>query len=224
MKPKTNKKSPIIIGVSGGSGSGKTTICEAVATRFPADISIITLDAYYLNSYYADRMALSNSKDPQVNFDCPEAIDNDLLVRHLNALKNTRPVGIPDYDFTTHSRTGKIRKMHPTRIILLEGIMVFALPDIKNLCDFKVYIHVEPDIRLIRRIKRDIHSRGRSVDSVINQYLNTVKPMHNKYVSPHKNQADLIIDELESHMAADTLSAFIRDVVLTAINGGAYES
>lgn len=206
---KDNKiyKAPVIIGVCGGSGSGKTTLCRELARFCLGDITLIRQDSYYKN-----KGQLSKSSQEKVNFDCPDAIDNDLLSEHLNALKQSASIEVPEYDFTTHSRTGKFNVIHSARIILVEGVLLFAVPQIKKLCDFKVFIEVEPDICFIRRMRRDTGARGRSADSVVKQYLDTVKPMYNKYVLPYRDQADLIINGLNLQMAVKQLSEFIASI------------
>jgi uridine kinase len=213
MRCETIYTPPIIIGVCGGSGSGKTTLCKALARFCPVDIALIQQDWYY-----KDKGQLSRSQQQKINFDCPDAIDNDLLLDHLNALKQSVSIETPEYDFTTHSRTGKFKVIHSARIILLEGIMLFAVPEIKNLCDYKIFIQVEPDIGFIRRMQRDIKIRGRSVDSVVKQYLETVKPMYNKYMLPYRDQSDIIVNGLNLQLAVKQLSEFI-----TSIDEGNYE-
>lgn len=203
---KNNKiyKAPVIIGVCGGSGSGKTTLCRELARFCLGDITLIRQDSYYKN-----KGQLSKLSQHQVNFDCPDAIDNDLLLKHLKALKQSASIEVPEYDFTTHSRTGKFNVIHSAGIILVEGVLLFAVPQINKLCDFKVFIEVEPDICFIRRMLRDTVSRERSVNSVVKQYLDTVKPMYNKYVLPYRDQADLIIKSLNLKIAVKQLSEFI---------------
>ena len=198
---------PTIIGVSGGSGAGKTTLCKEVIRHCPIDITVISQD-----HYYRDMGRFSNTNRKNSNYDRPEAIDNDLLLTHLQALKQSASVEVPEYNFKTHIRTPNHRVLHSARVIIVEGIMLFAVPELRNICDVKVYVHVDPDIRFIRRIRRDIKSRGRSLESVINQYLETVKAMHNKYVQPHREQADLILNGLKLPLAVKQFSEFIKSI------------
>ncbi len=200
--------SPIIIGVAGGSGSGKTTLCREVIRHCPVDISLVSQDYYYKDLCHLPKEERSDS-----NFDHPDAIDNNHLFLHLRKLKNSRSIQVPDYNFTDHTRTGRVRKVSPARVVLVEGVMLFDASTIKNICDYKVYVRVDPDIRFIRRLQRDIAERGRSVDSVVKQYLSTVKPMHDKNVRPYAKQANLILNGLNLQDAVNQLTAFINTIV-----------
>lgn len=185
---KTTNDSPVIIGISGGSGAGKTTLCRKICDHFDFDISLLWQD-----SYYRDLEHLPLEERGQQNFDHPDAIDNDLFSEHLTSLKQRKPINVPEYDFTSHTRTDAVRPLHPQKIVIVEGMMLFADSRIRNLCDYKIYLELDPDIRFIRRLRRDIEERGRSVHSVIEQYFSTVKPMHDKYVKPSKKYADLVV-------------------------------
>jgi uridine kinase len=182
---------PVVIGVAGGTGSGKTTVAQEILKRAgTARISLIQHDAYY-----KDLADLPPAQRALQNFDHPDALDNGLLIDHLNALKAGQAIEMPVYDFTTHTRTGQTRRMEPNRVILLEGILIFADEALRRLMDVKVYVDTDPDIRFIRRLERDIAERGRTMESVIHQYLATVRPMHQEFVEPSKRYADIIIPE-----------------------------
>ncbi len=181
----------IIIGVAGGTGSGKTTVAQAILRRVGAKhIAYIPHDAYY-----RDLSHLPPEERSRVNFDHPDALETELLIEHLKALRAGRPVEIPVYDFTTHTRKKETRRVEPQRVILVEGILVFAEPALRELFDVKIYVDTDADIRFIRRLRRDVAERGRTVESVIEQYLRTVRPMHLEFVEPSKRYADVIIPE-----------------------------
>ena len=182
---------PIIIGVAGGTGSGKTTVSRTILKRVGAErIAYIPHDAYYRN--LAD---LVPNLRAQINFDHPDSLETDLLVEHLERWRARQPVEIPIYDFTTHTRTTRTRRVEPGRVALVEGILVFAEPDLREMFDVKLYVDTDADICFIRRLRRDIAERGRTTESVIDQYLNTVRPMHLEFVEPSKRYADVIIPE-----------------------------
>jgi uridine kinase len=179
----------VVIGIGGGSGSGKTTVTNKIVEKLDADkVLVIEHDSYYFDiSRFAPRTA------SEMNFDHPDALETSLLIRHLGDLKAGRPIDQPVYDFTTHTRMKKLRRVEPKEIIFLEGILIFAEEELRDLLDIKVYVDVDADERFIRRLRRDITERGRSVDSVIQQYLSTVKPMHLEFVEPSKRWADIIL-------------------------------
>jgi uridine kinase len=179
---------PIIVGICGGTGSGKTTFCNKIAEKIGPQSTTISQDMYY-----KDLSHIPPEQRDRKNFDHPDAFDNDLFCGHLSALKQGKPVEVPEYDFVSHTRTGKHVLMNPTDIVLVDGIMLFTEPEIRDLFDYKIFIDVDSDVRFIRRLKRDIEERGRSVHSVIDQYLNSVKPMHDEYVEPNKRYADLVV-------------------------------
>jgi uridine kinase len=182
---------PVIIGVAGGTGSGKTTVAREILKRAGTEqISLIQHDAYY-----KDLSDLPLAQRAMMNFDHPDALDNELLIAHLKMLKTGQAVEIPVYDFTTHTRTGETRRVGPNRIILVEGILIFADQALRELMDVKIYVDTEPDIRFIRRLERDLAERGRTMESVIRQYLSTVRPMHEEFVERSKRYADIIIPE-----------------------------
>ena len=182
---------PCILGVAGGTGSGKTTVVRSILEAAGEDrIALIEQDSYYRDIDWRSEVDLL-----QHNFDHPAAIDNDLLVAHLAALKAGHPVEVPIYDFVRHRRTARTRRVLPLPVILLEGILIFVEPALRELLDFKIYVDTDADLRLIRRLGRDIAERGRSVKDVLRQYLETVRPMHLEFVEPSKRWADIIIPE-----------------------------
>ena len=181
----------MIIGICGGTGSGKTTVANRILESVSKDeVVFLQQDSYYRN---LDQLPL-DIRDV-VNFDHPDAIDNDLLVEHLRALKQGRSVELPLYDFKTHSRREETLHVAPQPIIIIEGILIFAEPRLLDEMDIKVYVDTPDDIRFIRRLSRDVAERGRTVESVIEQYLSTVRPMHTQFVEPSKRCADVIIPE-----------------------------
>ena len=181
----------MIIGICGGTGSGKTTVANRILESVSRDeVIFLQQDSYYLN---LDQMPLDYRR--KVNFDHPDAIDNDLLIEHLRALKRGEAVELPLYDFKTHSRREETLHVEPQPIIIIEGILIFAEPRLLDEMDIRVYVDTPDDIRFIRRLRRDVAERGRTVESVIEQYLATVRPMHTQFVEPSKRCADVIIPE-----------------------------
>ena len=184
-------KRSLIFGVAGGTGSGKTTIARRILEQVGAEnVALVPHDAYY-----RDLSHLSLKKRRKVNFDHPDTLETHLMVSQLKQLRKGKVIHIPVYDFTTHSRTTRTVTVEPTPIILLEGILIFAEPKVRKLCDVRLFVDTDADIRFIRRLKRDIQERGRTVDSVIAQYMATVRPMHIEFVEPSKRFADVIIPE-----------------------------
>jgi uridine kinase len=180
---------PIIIGVAGGTASGKTTVSEAILERVGREhIAYIQHD-----SYYRDLSHLPLTERAKLNFDHPDALETELLVAHLCKLQTGEPVEVPLYDFATYRRTGKTRRVAPRRVVLVEGILIFADKELRDMMDVKLYVDTDADLRLIRRLQRDIRERERSLESVIHQYLETVRPMHLEFVEPSKRYADIII-------------------------------
>ncbi|MCK9329583.1 MAG: uridine kinase [Candidatus Cloacimonetes bacterium] len=180
----------LIIGIAGGTGSGKTTITNVIEDTFQKKINIIPQD-----NYYKDFKDMSFEERKNINFDHPNAFDFDLLIEHIYNLKNGLPIEMPIYDFTTHSRSENINLIKPTDIIVIEGILIFENQRLRDLMDIKIFVDTDADLRLLRRIRRDINERGRSLDSVIEQYTSTVRPMHIEFVEPSKKFADVIIPE-----------------------------
>jgi uridine kinase len=183
--------SHLVIGIAGGSGSGKTTVAQTILQRVGPDrISFLQHD-----SYYKDLSGLPFAQRVEVNFDHPNSLDNEMLVRHIHLLKQGKPVDVPIYDFSTHSRTDKTFVVKPRPVILVEGILIFTEPELRQLFDVKIFVDTDSDIRFIRRLQRDITERGRTTESVIKQYQATVRPMHLEFVEPSKRYADIIIPE-----------------------------
>ncbi len=208
---------PVVIGVAGGTGSGKTTVARAVLKRIPVSKGIPTragrgqISLIQHDAYYKDLGDLPLAQRVMRNFDHPDALDNELLIAHLKQLKAGRAVEMPIYDFTTHTRTGQTQRVEPHRVILMEGILIFADEFLRPLMDVKIYVDTDADIRFIRRLQRDIAERGRTMESVIHQYLATVRPMHEQFVEPSKRYADIIIPEGGfNEVAMDMIAARIK--------------
>ncbi|WP_322806988.1 uridine kinase [Thermanaerothrix sp.] len=182
---------PLVIGIAGGSGSGKTTVANVILERVGRDrIAYLPHDAYY-----RDLADLPPNQRAEVNFDHPDSLETSLLIEHIQRLKQWQPIDLPVYDFTTHTRTSRTIRVEPKRVIIVEGILIFAEPALRELFDVKIFVDTDPDIRFIRRLQRDITERGRTTESVIKQYLTTVRPMHLDFVEPSKRYADVIIPE-----------------------------
>ncbi len=182
---------PIIIGVAGGTGSGKTTVSVAILERVGRErITYIQHD-----SYYKDLSHLPLEERHKINFDHPDALDTNLLVEHLKRLQAGSLIEVPIYDFTIHTRKGETRRVEPRAVTLVEGILIFADKALRDLMDVKIFVDTDADIRFLRRLQRDITERGRTMESVIRQYLETVRPMHLEFVEPSKRYADIIIPE-----------------------------
>ncbi len=182
---------PVLIGVAGGSGSGKTTVSEAILDQVGRDlIAFLQHD-----SYYRDRSNLPLEERARINYDHPDSLETDLLVRHLKILREGRPIAVPQYDFAHHVRRAETHTIEPRPIILVEGILIFVDRALRDLFDIKIFVDTDADLRFIRRLQRDIAERGRTMDSVMHQYLETVRPMHLDFVEPSKRYADVIIPE-----------------------------
>ena len=182
---------PLVIGIAGGSGSGKTTVAQEILQRVGPDrIAYIQHD-----SYYKDLTGLPPAQRVEVNFDHPNSLETELLICHVERLKNGQTIEVPIYDFSTHSRTEQTFKVNPRGVIIVEGILIFADATLRTLFDVKIFVDTDADIRLIRRLQRDITERGRTAESVIKQYQSTVRPMHLEFVEPSKRYADVIIPE-----------------------------
>ena len=196
----------IVIGIAGGTGSGKTTITQEIVKSLGSHVTVMTHDSYYKAHHeltYDERIAL--------NYDHPNAYDTDMFVEHLKALKNGESIECPVYDYAIYDRSENTVTVRPSRVIIVEGIMIFYPEEIRKLMDIKVFVDADADIRILRRITRDVKNRGRSLDSVINQYLSTVKPMHEAFVEPSKRFADIIIPEGgENLVALDMLIGRIK--------------
>jgi uridine kinase len=180
---------PLIIGIAGGSGSGKSTVARNVAEHLTtSSVAFIDMDAYYKNF-----TSLSLDERRKLNWDHPDAFDYDLLCSHLNALSMREAIEKPEYDFVTHLRRAEPTRVEPADVVVIDGILLFVDERVRELCDVKVFVDAEADIRLIRRIERDTHVRGRPLDEIIEQYLSTVQPMHLQFVEPSKRYADVIV-------------------------------
>ncbi len=200
---------PYIVGIAGGTGSGKTTIAEKLASAMPPG-RCVTLEH---DAYYRDQRHLSPEERAAINYDHPASLDSALLARQLGDLRHGRAVEVPIYDFATHTRRGETRRVEPARVIIVEGILVFAEAALREQMDIKIFVDTDPDIRLMRRIRRDLEQRGRTFQSVRDQYYATVRPMHIEYVEPTKRWADLIIPEGgDNRVALDAIAQTIPGV------------
>ncbi|CAI3401506.1 uridine kinase [Enterococcus cecorum] len=198
-----SKKKPIIIGVSGGSGSGKTSVSRAIFNNF-SNHSIMMLEH---DSYYKDQSHLSFEERLKTNYDHPFAFDTDLLIEHLEKLLNYETIEKPVYDYVAHTRSTETVIQEPKEVIILEGILILEDKRLRDLMDIKIYVDTDDDIRIIRRIKRDMIERGRTLDSIIDQYLSVVKPMYHQFIEPTKRYADVIVPEGgENHVAIDLIN------------------
>jgi uridine kinase len=203
-------KKPVVIGVAGGSGSGKTSVTKAIYEHFQGH-SILMLEQDY---YYKDQSHLPFEERLKTNYDHPLAFDNDLLIEHLQKLLNYEPIEKPVYDYTLHTRSNQVIHVEPKDVIILEGILVLEDERLRNLMDIKVYVDTDADIRIIRRLLRDIKERGRTLESVIEQYVSVVRPMHNQFIEPTKRYADIIIPEGgHNYVAIDLMVTKIRTIL-----------
>lgn len=201
---------PLVIGIAGGTGSGKSTVARAIFESIPErNVAIIEQDCYY-----KDQSHLPAEERVNVNYDHPLAFDNDLLIEHVIKLINGAAVDKPQYDFTIHNRKKETVRVEPREIIILEGILILDSPELRNLMDIKIFVDTDVDVRIIRRIVRDMRERGRSLESVINQYLNVVKPAHNEFCEPTKRYADIIIPEGGyNKVAIDIMVTKIKSII-----------
>jgi uridine kinase len=195
-----------MIGIAGGTGSGKTTFALALQAAAGEDSVIISQDSYYVANTH-----LSFEERLKINYDHPDAFEDQLLIEHLQKLRRGEPIEVPIYDFTAYVRTDRTIPVRPRRIVLVEGILVLANPELRSLFDLKVFVDTDPDVRLLRRLTRDVKERGRSLESVHHQYLSTVKPMHEAFVEPSKKYADLIVPQGgRNQVALETVAALLR--------------
>lgn len=197
----------LIIGIAGGTGCGKTTVVNQIIDQLPEkEVGVISQD-----SYYKDTSHLSYEERTKINFDHPRAIDFDLLVSHLKTLREEKPVHQPVYSFVKHNRTSDTIRTHPRKVMIVEGILILTHPEIREMFDIKIFVHADSDERLIRRLKRDINERGRDLDEVLTRYQTTLKPMHQQFIEPTKEYADIIIPNNKYNTVA-------VDIVRTIIN------
>jgi uridine kinase len=209
MPPRTP---PLVIGIAGGSGSGKTTLARLILERIGAErIAFLQHDAYY-----KDLGDLPPNQRVMINFDHPDSLDTDLMIRHVRQLKDHQPIDLPVYDFKTHTRTSNFQRVEPRPVIMVEGILIFADHTLRQLLDVKVFVDTDSDIRFIRRLERDIAERGRTTEMVIRQYMATVRPMHLEFVEPSKRYADVIIpegglNEVAMEMVVARLESLLRE-------------
>lgn len=204
---------PLIIGIAGGTGSGKTTLTNSLLEKFDGQVGVI-----YHDNYYKRNDHLTYEQRCLLNYDAPEAFDNDLLVTHLKALIEGQTIETPVYDFADHNRSDETLIVEPQPIIILEGILIFAEPEIRGLCDIKLFVDTDADVRILRRLRRDVIERGRTIESVEAQYLTTVKPMHELHVEPSKRHVDMIIPEGVNVVALDMLFHRITGQIGTQAN------
>lgn len=203
---------PFVVGVAGGTGSGKTTVARKIVEAGAGDVSILEFD-----TYYRDRPDLTYDERCSLNFDHPESLETSLLLQHIRALKRGELVETPTYDFKTHRRGEITRRVEVSPILVVEGILLFVDKEVRDECDLKLFVDTDADIRVMRRIRRDIEQRGRTFQSVREQYYRTVRPMHLAFVEPSKRWADLIIPEGDTRVALDIVASKLRAVINDAI-------
>jgi uridine kinase len=205
------KQSPLLIGIAGGTGSGKTTLAAGLTAQLRGDVAVLEHDWYY-----RDRSAMTEAEREEVNYDEPAALDNPLLVQHLAELRAGRPVDCPQYDFATHTRRASTLRVEPARIVAVEGILLFAIPELCASLDLRIFVDTDDDIRLMRRISRDIVERKRDISSIEHQYYSTVRPMHVLHVAPSKRHAHLIVPEGgENTQALDVIVGRLKYLLLS---------
>lgn len=201
---------PLIVGIAGGTGSGKTTVARKLAAAMPPG-RCVTIEH---DAYYRDQSHLSREEREAINYDHPASLESALLAEHLRALRGSRAVDVPIYDFATHTRRPEIRRVEPAPVVIVEGILVFVEAALREQMDVKIFVDTDPDIRLMRRIRRDLEQRGRSFQQVREQYYATVRPMHLQFVEPSKRWADLIVPEGgDNHIAIDLILGKLRHVL-----------
>ena len=183
-------KDILVIGIAGGTGSGKTTLMKNIIAQFENEITVLSHD-----NYYKRHDELTYEQRCELNYDEPAALETDLMARHLDELRHGRAIECPVYDFTVHNRSDETIRIEPRRVIIVEGILIFEDKDLRELMDIRIFVDTDADVRLCRRVKRDVNKRGRSLESVLTQYQQTVKPMHEKYVEPSKKFAHIVVPE-----------------------------
>lgn len=200
---------PIIIGIAGGTGSGKSTLADNIKKEFANNITMLSHDYYYKSNSH-----LSFDERKKLNYDHPDAFDTDLLIEHLNKLKKGEVIYRPNYSFVTHLREEQTVEVVPKKVILLDGILIFENKELRDMMDIKIFVDTDADIRFIRRLVRDVSDRGRTLESVIEQYTTTVKPMHEQFVEPSKKYADIIVPEGGyNHVALNMIIEKIRSII-----------
>ena len=209
-----SNRTPLIIGITGGSGSGKTSVTNAISDVFK-DHSVVVIEQDY---YYKDQSHLKFEERLNTNYDHPLAFDNDLLIEHIHDLLNNKAIEKPVYDYAQHTRSNETITIEPKDVIILEGILVLEDERLRNLMNIKLFVDTDSDLRIIRRILRDINERGRTVDSVVDQYLTVVRPMHNQFIEPTKRYADVIIPEGgQNEVAIDLMVTKIKTILETDV-------
>ena len=197
-----------IIGIAGGTGSGKSTFTNRLKEAFGNQISVI-----YYDNYYKDQSNIPFEERKKMNYDSPDSLETDLLIQHLNELKEGKSIECPVYDYTVHNRSDKIEIIHPTRIILVEGILTLVDDELRNMMDIKVFVEADADERILRRVVRDVKERGRDVEDIARQYLTTVKPMHYIHVEPTKAMADIVINSGMNDVAYELMKTKIEQIL-----------
>lgn len=195
------------IGIAGGTGSGKTTLTRRLQQQFGEDVSVL-----YHDNYYKAHDEMTYEERSKLNYDHPDAFDTPLLIEHLSALKRGEAVSCPVYDYTVHNRSDRVTRVYPTKVIIVEGFLIFADPALRDEMDIKIFVDTDADVRILRRIMRDVQERGRSLESVVTQYLTTVKPMHEQFVEPSKRSADIIVLNGGHNLVA-------LDMIIQRVNG-----
>ncbi|MBR1842687.1 MAG: uridine kinase [Oscillospiraceae bacterium] len=202
----------LTIGIAGGTGSGKTTITRNIVEAFGSEVSVLHHD-----SYYKSHDDLTYEERTKLNYDHPNSFDNDLFIEHLRALKNGESIESPVYDYTVHNRSKETERIEPARVLVVEGILIYAEQAICDELDIKIFVDTDADVRILRRIMRDVKKRGRTLESVVDQYLTTVKPMHEQFVEPSKRRADIIVPEggrnrVAIDMVIDRIRGYLRSI------------
>ena len=190
-------KEILVIGIAGGTGSGKTTLMNNLISRFQGDVTVLSHD-----NYYKRHDDLTYEERTKLNYDEPDALETDLMAKHLDILRSGRSIDCPVYDFSAHNRSDKTIRIDPKPVIIVEGILIFENQALRDLMDIRIFVDTDADVRLCRRIKRDVEKRGRSLDSVLTQYQDTVKPMHERYVEPSKKYANIVVPEGGKNLVA----------------------
>jgi uridine kinase len=203
-------KTPLLVGIAGGTGSGKTTLARRIASELGSGVSLLEHDWYY-----RDRSDLSRTERAAINYDEPAALDNALLVRHLHELRSGQAVDAPIYDFATHTRSAETRRVPSAPVVTVEGMLIFAVPELCGLFELRIFVDTDDDLRLLRRIRRDLTERGRDIESIAVQYESTVRPMHTVHVAPSRQKAHLIVPEGgENQEAIDVIAARLKHLAV----------